>query len=90
MRHGPAGHSGRLDSRTPADDDDDEDEEDAKGSGQKMLDDRPFRSSTKLDALIDSLQAAKAKDANLKAVVFSQFTAFLDMIERIMSSENIK
>lgn len=36
-----------------------------------------FRSSTKLEALVKSLQAAKAKDPNLKAVVFSQVSLSL-------------
>lgn len=68
-----------------------------------------FKSSTKLDALVDSLNAAREKDPNLKAVVFSQvsmpsshglqertvdsstfisqFTGFLDLIERVMNRE---
>ncbi|KAK4057901.1 DNA helicase rad5 [Microbotryomycetes sp. JL221] len=46
-----------------------------------------FRSSTKLDALVEHLTAAKEKDPNLKAVVFSQFTTFLSLIERIMNRE---
>ncbi|ORY91570.1 SNF2 family N-terminal domain-domain-containing protein [Leucosporidium creatinivorum] len=46
-----------------------------------------FKSSTKLDALVDSLNAAREKDPDLKAVVFSQFTGFLDLIERVMNRE---
>lgn len=52
----------------------DSDDEDDGVSGKKAvaLSKGDFRSSTKLDALVSSLKAAKAKDANLKAVVFSQ------------------
>ncbi|GAA6004576.1 hypothetical protein JCM11491_002156 [Sporobolomyces phaffii] len=46
-----------------------------------------FRSSTKLEALVRSLIAAKEKDPKLKAVVFSQFTGFLDLIERVMNRD---
>lgn len=35
-----------------------------------------FRSSTKLEALVKSLQAAREKDSKLKAVVFSQVGHF--------------
>ncbi|GAA6039077.1 hypothetical protein JCM8097_005308 [Rhodosporidiobolus ruineniae] len=48
-----------------------------------------FRSSTKLEALVKSLKEAKAKDPKLKAVVFSYFTAFIDLIERKLSKEGI-
>ncbi|KAK4698930.1 DNA repair protein RAD5, partial [Phenoliferia sp. Uapishka_3] len=47
-----------------------------------------FRSSTKLDALMASLNTARESDNNLKAVVFSQFTGFLDLIERSMNRDN--
>ncbi|GAA5823645.1 hypothetical protein JCM11251_000709 [Rhodosporidiobolus azoricus] len=49
-----------------------------------------FRSSTKLDALLKALAAAKEKDPDLKAVVFSQFTGFIDLIERKMITENVR
>ncbi|GAA5955129.1 hypothetical protein JCM3765_003203 [Sporobolomyces pararoseus] len=48
---------------------------------------KDFRSSTKLEALVKSLQAAKEEDPKLKAVVFSQFTGFLDLIERVMNRD---
>ncbi|WFD31325.1 DNA helicase rad5 [Malassezia sp. CBS 17886] len=41
----------------------------------------PVRSSTKLDALRAQLDELRASDPCLKAVIFSQFTAFLDVIE---------
>ncbi|SGY79936.1 BQ5605_C008g05254 [Microbotryum silenes-dioicae] len=47
--------------------------------------DDDFKSSTKLEALVVSLNAAREKDPQLKAVVFSQFTGFLDLIERVMA-----
>ncbi|BGP15266.1 DNA helicase rad5 [Rhodosporidiobolus nylandii] len=48
-----------------------------------------FRSSTKMEALVNALKEAKKQDAGLKAVVFSQFTGFIDLIERKMNKENI-
>ncbi|GJN89752.1 hypothetical protein Rhopal_002741-T1 [Rhodotorula paludigena] len=78
-----------------ADDDDDEDmgvldsTDDEGAAGKKaLLSSSDFRSSTKLDALVKSLRQEKEKDPRLKAVVFSQFTGFLDLIERIMNREN--
>ncbi|KPV77426.1 uncharacterized protein RHOBADRAFT_51281 [Rhodotorula graminis WP1] len=86
--------------RVDEDDEDDEDEDVKMGvldSGDDSDADKPstrsalastdFRSSTKLDALVKSLAAAKAKDPGLKAVVFSQFTGFLDLIERVMNRD---
>ncbi|GAA5841303.1 hypothetical protein JCM9279_000609 [Rhodotorula babjevae] len=58
-----------------------------KPSTRSALGSTDFRSSTKLDALVKSLAAAKAKDPGLKAVVFSQFTGFLDLIERVMNRD---
>lgn len=40
-----------------------------------------FRPSTKLDALISHLQRLRDQDPCFRAVVFSQFTSFLDLIE---------
>lgn len=50
----------------------DDDEANDKPNRQHLLSGADFRASTKLDALIKSLQKAKEKDPNLKAVVFSQ------------------
>ncbi|KAK4055576.1 DNA helicase rad5 [Microbotryomycetes sp. JL201] len=60
----------------------------ALGSGGLVLLKNDFKSSTKLDALVKHLKAAREKDPNLKAVVFSQFTSFLNLIERIMNRES--
>ncbi|GAA6046444.1 hypothetical protein JCM3770_004927 [Rhodotorula araucariae] len=63
------------------------DEDDDPATRGKMVGTTDFRSSTKLDALVKSLAAAKAKDPSLKAVVFSQFTGFLDLVERVMNRD---
>ncbi|GAA5920015.1 hypothetical protein JCM1841_000379 [Sporobolomyces salmonicolor] len=57
-------------------------------SKRALLAKADFRSSTKLEALVKSLKAAREKDPLLKAVVFSQFTGFLDLIERVMNRES--
>lgn len=84
-----AAHANAQDSDESGNDDDDASSTTGV-AGQKTLDDRSFRSSTKLDALVDSLQDAKSRDPNLKAVVFSQFTGFIDIIERILQQEHFK
>ncbi|GAA5863251.1 hypothetical protein JCM1840_002523 [Sporobolomyces johnsonii] len=62
---------------------------DDEGDSKKaLLAKADFRSSTKLEALVKSLKAARKKDPLLKAVVFSQFTGFLDLIERVMNRES--
>ena len=40
-----------------------------------------FRSSTKLDALLRHLDRLRDQDPCFRAVVFSQFTSFLDLIQ---------
>ncbi|KAG8812516.1 DNA helicase rad5 [Serendipita sp. 400] len=40
-----------------------------------------FQSSTKLDALVNDLKRLRDDDPGFKAVIFSQFTDFLDLIE---------
>lgn len=75
----PPPRSARVDEDDDEDDDvkmgvlDSGDDSDADGpSTRSALASTDFRSSTKLDALVKSLAAAKAKDPGLKAVVFSQ------------------
>src|SRR5258707_15523020 len=46
-----------------------------------------FESSTKLDALIPSLRTLRDQDPCFKAVVFSQWTSFLDLISRPLDRE---
>lgn len=54
-----------------------DDEPAAKGEKKPLMGSRDdFKSSTKLDALIKSLQAVREEDPTVKVVVFSQFTGF--------------
>ncbi|TCD62159.1 DNA helicase rad5 [Steccherinum ochraceum] len=48
-----------------------------------------FRSSTKLDALIQHLRRLRDQDPCFRAVVFSQFTSFLDLIQAVLERERI-
>lgn len=49
-----------------------------------------FKSSVKLNALIESLQELRKVDRKFKAVVFSQFTGFLDLAGDILKSNQFK
>ncbi|KIK70544.1 hypothetical protein GYMLUDRAFT_148103 [Collybiopsis luxurians FD-317 M1] len=49
-----------------------------------------FQSSTKLTALIQDLQKIRKSDPTFRAVVFSQFTSFLDLIETALKRENFE
>lgn len=49
-----------------------------------------FRSSTKLDALLQHLRALRATDPSFRAVVFSQFTTFLDLIQHALERERLR
>ncbi|CDS00525.1 related to RAD5-DNA helicase [Sporisorium scitamineum] len=44
-----------------------------------------LRSSTKVTALIDHLNALRASEGPFKGVIFSQFTSFLDLIEPVLT-----
>ncbi|KAJ7508564.1 DNA repair protein RAD5 [Mycena galericulata] len=46
-----------------------------------------FRSSTKLEALIQNLRKLREQDPCFRAVVFSQFTSFLDLIQVVLKRE---
>ncbi|KAF8338153.1 P-loop containing nucleoside triphosphate hydrolase protein [Cantharellus anzutake] len=46
-----------------------------------------FESSTKLDALVSALRALRGQDPCFRAVVFSQWTSFLDLISRALDRE---
>ncbi|KAJ9117221.1 hypothetical protein QFC20_000365 [Naganishia adeliensis] len=57
--------------------------EDAKTKRQGILgrlDIDNWRSSTKLEALVEELSNLRQKDATIKSLVFSQFVSFLDLI----------
>lgn len=43
-----------------------------------------LRSSTKVNALIDHLNAIRASEGIFKGVIFSQFTSFLDLLEPVL------
>ncbi|KZV84501.1 hypothetical protein EXIGLDRAFT_741898 [Exidia glandulosa HHB12029] len=47
-----------------------------------------FQSSTKLDALSTSLRELRDRDPAFRAVVFSQFTSFLDLIQIALERDN--
>ncbi|KDQ12067.1 hypothetical protein BOTBODRAFT_57119 [Botryobasidium botryosum FD-172 SS1] len=60
----------------------------AQGSSQAVfLRKNDFQSSTKLDALVGHLRRLREQDPCLRAVVFSQFTKFLDLIEIVLDRE---
>lgn len=48
-----------------------------------------FKSSTKLDSLLDELKQIRKSDPSIKSVVFSQFTGMLDLIEIMFKTHNI-
>ncbi|PWN49493.1 hypothetical protein IE53DRAFT_380504 [Violaceomyces palustris] len=43
-----------------------------------------FRTSTKLEALIEHLNELRIEEPNFKGVIFSQFTSFLDLVEVVL------
>ncbi|KAJ6601311.1 DNA repair protein RAD5 [Mycena vulgaris] len=49
-----------------------------------------FRSSTKLDALVENLRKLREQDPCFRAVVFSQFTSFLDLIQVVLKRERFE
>ncbi|KAF8640564.1 hypothetical protein AX17_000226 [Amanita inopinata Kibby_2008] len=49
-----------------------------------------FQSSTKLDALVRDLKILRGQDPCFKAVVFSQFTSFMDLIEVMLEREQFE
>ncbi|CAE6356649.1 unnamed protein product [Rhizoctonia solani] len=44
-----------------------------------------FRSSTKINALLRNLNELREKDPSFRAIVFSQFTSFLDIIQKALA-----
>ncbi|BEI81856.1 hypothetical protein CcaverHIS002_0210160 [Cutaneotrichosporon cavernicola] len=47
-------------------------------------------SSTKLRALVRKLESMRQEEPTFKALVFSQFTSFLDLIERTLTKEGVR
>ncbi|KAI8853348.1 P-loop containing nucleoside triphosphate hydrolase protein [Chytridium lagenaria] len=52
-----------------------------KASIINYIDMSKWRSSTKIEALVEELSALQKEDSTLKSIVFSQFVAFLDLIQ---------
>ncbi|KAI6114901.1 SNF2 family N-terminal domain-containing protein [Pisolithus croceorrhizus] len=48
-----------------------------------------FRSSTKLDALLQNLRRLQDQDPHFRAIVFSQFTSFLSLISAALDRERL-
>ncbi|KAF8444821.1 SNF2 family N-terminal domain-containing protein [Boletus edulis BED1] len=48
-----------------------------------------FRSSTKLDALVQNLRRLRDQDPYFRAIVFSQFTSFLSLISTALDREHL-
>ncbi|WAQ86001.1 hypothetical protein PtA15_6A631 [Puccinia triticina] len=65
-----------------------DDEDDEIGGGYLKRND--FISSTKLEALTDHLIRARREDPGFSAVVFSQFTGFLDLIEQVLKRDKFR
>ncbi|KAJ3333733.1 DNA repair protein rad16 [Blyttiomyces sp. JEL0837] len=53
----------------------------AKTSIVNYIDMSKWRSSTKIEALVEELTALQRDDSTMKSIVFSQFVAFLDLIQ---------
>jgi len=49
-----------------------------------------FQSSTKIEALMEELHLMKEKDPSAKAIVFSQYVAFLDLLEHRLMVAGIR
>ncbi|KAG8732122.1 DNA helicase rad5 [Ceratobasidium sp. 414] len=49
-----------------------------------------FRSSTKIDALLRNLRELREKDPSLRAIVFSQFTGFLDIVQKALALDGFE
>jgi DNA repair protein RAD16 len=49
-----------------------------------------FRSSTKIEALLEDLWAAQAEEPGLKAIVFSQFVNMLDLVQHRLTHAGVR
>ncbi|KAJ1301712.1 hypothetical protein OPQ81_008946 [Rhizoctonia solani] len=54
-------------------------------SSQKRSTQHEFKSSTKIDALLRNLKELREQDPSFRAIVFSQFTSFLDIIQKALA-----
>lgn len=65
------------------------DEKEGMSTSEVFLRRNDFRSSTKLDALIQNLRRLRDQDPYFRAVVFSQFTSFLSLISVALDRERL-
>ncbi|KIY73614.1 hypothetical protein CYLTODRAFT_416990 [Cylindrobasidium torrendii FP15055 ss-10] len=65
----------------------DGDAEGPERQSEVMLRKNNFQSSTKIDALIEHLKRLRDQDPCFRAVVFSQFTTFMDLIQKALRRE---
>lgn len=65
------------------------DEKEEMSTSEIFLRRNDFRSSTKLDALIQNLRRLRDQDPYFRAVVFSQFTSFLSLISVALDRERL-
>ncbi|KAF8756177.1 HIRAN domain [Rhizoctonia solani] len=56
----------------------------ALSSQKNTMNKEGFRSSTKVDALLRNLNELREQDSSFRAIVFSQFTSFLDIIQKAL------
>lgn len=60
------------------------------GDGEVTIGKVDLVSSTKLRALVRRLEVLRVEDPEMKALVFSQFTSFLDLIETTLDKAGIR
>ena len=56
----------------------------------ERIDPGKWRTSTKIEALVEELSKLKTEDHSIKSLVFSQFTSFLDLIARRLQLAGFK
>lgn len=56
----------------------------------EKIDPGKWRTSTKIEALVEELSKLKTEDSSIKCLVFSQFTSFLDLIARRLQLAGFK
>lgn len=62
----------------------------AKQGMLEKIDPGKWRTSTKIEALVEELSQLKTSDHSIKSLVFSQFTSFLDLIARRLQLAGFK
>ncbi|KAG2350922.1 hypothetical protein BDR05DRAFT_955063 [Suillus weaverae] len=65
------------------------DEKEGTSTSEVFLRRNDFRSSTKLDALVQNLRRLRDQDPYFRAIVFSQFTSFLSLISVALDRERL-